>query len=280
MRTDQILPVTLRIALLIPLAAFAACSDGGKATADRPGGSAAAHTDAAPASSPSGVFVGKVTETMDAGSYTYVEVESGDRKIWAAGPQTKVAVGQEVTIPLEMMMVDFESPSMDRTFPELYFVASFDGGGMPAGHGMGGQPGGDPHAGMSMGGGQAEENPHAGIARASAPEVNLADIALPAGGTRIEELWGDRDKLAGQSVTVRGQVVKVNNGIMGRNWMHLRDGSGDAAAGTHDLTVTATSGTAAVGDIVTVTGTVSVDKDFGAGYRYDLIVEDASLRNQ
>lgn len=274
MRTDQILPVTLRIALLIPLAALAACADGGKATADRPGASAAAHTDAAPASAPAGAFVGKVTETMDAGSYTYVEVESGGRKIWAAGPQTAVAVGQEVTIPLEMMMVDFESPSMDRTFPELYFVASFDGGGKPAGGGMGG----DPHAGMSMGGGPAEGNPHAGIAGAPAPEVDLADIALPAGGTRIGELWGSRQDLEGQSVTVRGQVVKVNNGIMGRNWMHLRDGSGDAATGTHDLTVTAENGTAAVGDIVTVTGTVTVDKDFGAGYRYDLIVEDASLQ--
>ena len=85
-----------------------------------------------------------------------------------------------------------------------------------------------------------------------------------------------RTEMRGESVTVRGQVVKVNNGIMGRNWLHLRDGSGDAAEGTHDLTVTSDE-TAAIGDVVTVTGTVAVDKDFGAGYRYDLIVEDAAL---
>jgi len=264
MKPDRIPSLTLPFALLLALAAAPACSGGKDAPADRAAGAPAAHTDAAPASASdaSGVFAGKVTQTMDAGTYTYVEVEAGGERIWAAGPQTAVTVGQDVTIPLGMKMVDFTSETLDRTFPELYFVTSFSGG-MPAGHGMGGAM-------------ASNTDPHAGLAKTDAPTIELGSIALPAGGRRIEELWSSRKDLEGQSVTVRGQVVKVNNNIMGRNWMHLRDGSGDEGKGTHDLTVTAGS-SAAIGDVVTVTGTVAVDKDFGAGYRYELIVEDATL---
>ena len=71
--------------------------------------------------------------------------------------------------------------------------------------------------------------------------------------------------------------MKYSAGIMGRNWIHLQDGTGDAATGTHDITVTS-SDTTAVGDIILVEGTVAVDKDFGAGYRYAVIVEEASVK--
>ncbi|MBZ0268080.1 DNA-binding protein [bacterium] len=267
MKTDRIQSLTLPFALLLALTAAPGCSGGKDAPAGQATGSAAAHMDAAPASASdaSGAFVGKITQTMDAGTYTYVEVESGGERIWAAGPQTAVTVGQDVTIPLGMKMVDFESETLDRTFSELYFVNSLSSQ-PPAGHGMGG-------SGMAA---NRNADPHAGITQTDAPDVALGSIALPAGGKRIVELWGSRSALDGKSVTVRGQVVKVNTNIMGRNWMHLRDGSGDEGKGTHDLTVTAGS-SAAVGDVVTVTGTVAVDKDFGAGYRYDLIVEDATL---
>jgi len=77
-------------------------------------------------------------------------------------------------------------------------------------------------------------------------------------------------------VTVRGRVVKYNGGILGRNWLHLQDGSGELAKGTNDLTVT-TTGAAAIGDVVTATGTGAVDRDFGAGYTYTVMVEDAAL---
>jgi hypothetical protein len=73
----------------------------------------------------------------------------------------------------------------------------------------------------------------------------------------------------------RGKVVKTNPNIMGKNWLHVRDGSG--AEGTNDLTVT-TAGTAPnVGDTVVVKGTVALEKDFGMGYQYDIIVEDAEV---
>jgi len=82
--------------------------------------------------------------------------------------------------------------------------------------------------------------------------------------------------LAGKTVSAQGKVVKVNNGIMGRNFIHLQDGTGEAAKGTNDLTVTSKQ-TAAVGDQVTISGVVVLNRDFGAGYTYPLLIEDASI---
>jgi hypothetical protein len=92
----------------------------------------------------------------------------------------------------------------------------------------------------------------------------------------VGDLYKERAELNGKPVTVHGKVVKVNNMIMDRNWVHVRDGSGDAAAATNDLTVT-TQDTAEPGDLVTVTGTLVVDQDFGSGYKYPLLVEKATI---
>jgi hypothetical protein len=92
----------------------------------------------------------------------------------------------------------------------------------------------------------------------------------------IADVYQDKAALAGQPVTIHGKVVKVNNSIMNRNWLHLQDGSGDAAAGTNDIAVTSDA-TAAMGDEITITGTVAVDLDFGAGYKYPLLIEKATI---
>jgi hypothetical protein len=92
----------------------------------------------------------------------------------------------------------------------------------------------------------------------------------------IADLYKDKAELAGKQVTLHGKVVKVNNQIMNRNFLHLQDGTGDAAAGTNDVTITSEA-TAAKGDEITVTGTVAVDTDFGAGYSYPLLVEKATI---
>jgi hypothetical protein len=107
-------------------------------------------------------------------------------------------------------------------------------------------------------------------------EVDLSGIAKAEGGKTVAEVFAEKDALAGQPVTVRGKVVKVNAGIMGKNWLHVRDGSG--AEGTNDLTVTTAGTLPAVGDTVVVTGPVTLNKDFGMGYTYDVIVEDAAVQ--
>jgi hypothetical protein len=116
--------------------------------------------------------------------------------------------------------------------------------------------------------------PHPMPATDAAP-VDLSGIAKADGGKTVAEVFAGKDALAGKPVTVRGKVVKSNSGIMGKNWIHVRDGSG--SDGTNDLTVTTTTAQPNVGDTVLVTGPVSLNKDFGMGYQYDVIVEDAQV---
>ncbi len=90
----------------------------------------------------------------------------------------------------------------------------------------------------------------------------------------VEALFSEKTELAGKTVQVHGKVVKVNNGVMNRNFLHLQDGTG--AEGSNDLTVTSQQ-TANIGDKVTITGVVAVDRDFGFGYEYPLLMEEASI---
>ena len=105
---------------------------------------------------------------------------------------------------------------------------------------------------------------------------DFEDIEVPAGGLTVADVWARRGELAGQMVTVRGKVTKYNAGIMGRNWIHLQDGSGSEVDGTHDLVVTTDAGIAA-GNVITIKGIVALDQDFGAGYKYPLLVEEATI---
>jgi hypothetical protein len=108
-------------------------------------------------------------------------------------------------------------------------------------------------------------------------EIDLAGIAKAEGGKTVAEVYAEKDALANTKVTVRGKVVKTNAGIMGKDWLHVRDGSG--ADGTNDLTVTAAPGAGPkVGDTVVVTGTVVLNKDFGMGYQYPVMVEGAEVK--
>lgn len=103
-----------------------------------------------------------------------------------------------------------------------------------------------------------------------------APIEPAKGGTTVEGVWKARTALAGRSVTVRGKVVKFTGGVLGVNWLHLQDGTGSAADGTNDITVTSDA-QAAVGDVVTVTGTVTLNKDLGSGYNYPVLIERAQI---
>jgi len=120
-----------------------------------------------------------------------------------------------------------------------------------------------------------DTQPHPSPAAAAAP-VDLSGIEKAAGGRTIAEVFAEKDQLAGETVVVRGRVVKVNAGIMGKNWLHVRDGSG--AEGTNDLTVTTAGVLPSVGDTVLVTGPVSVNRDFGMGYAYPVVLEDAEVK--
>ena len=207
------------------------------------------------------MVTGPVLETMNASNYTYVRVKTDAGDIWAASSEFKVAVGDRVTLALEMPMENFRSQTLNRDFPLIYFTTRI------------GPEGAVPTAAPAMMSGHGQT----GAAEARAASAQVTEPIQPApGGTTIASVWANRKSLAGKTVTVRGKVVKFNGGIMGRNWIHIQDGTGAAADGTHDLLVTSDAA-ASVGDVVTITGTVAIDKDFTAGYAYAVLIESAKI---
>jgi hypothetical protein len=117
---------------------------------------------------------------------------------------------------------------------------------------------------------------HAGAPAAVDVKVVAVERAPGADGRTVAEVYAQRKQLGDKTVAVRGTVVKFLPGIMGRNWLHLRDGSGSADAGDNDLTFT-TAENAEVGAVVVARGLVRADKDFGSGYAYRAIVEETRL---
>ncbi len=213
----------------------------------------------APAQPAPGGITGKVVETMNAGPYTYVLVDDGAKRTWAAGPNTAVAVGDTVALPAGNPMQDFKSTSLGRTFEMIYFVP-----GIQVTAGSGAKPA---TAGSQ---GAAATNP-------TIAAIDLSNIKKAEGGHTVAELFANKDTLVGKEVAVRGRVVKFNAGIMGKNWIHLRDGTG--STGTNDVTAT-TSATATVGSLVLVRGKLVTDKDFGFNYKYPVLIEDAAVTTE
>jgi hypothetical protein len=214
-----------------------------------------------PSESQSGVCSGSVVETMNSGGYTYLKVDCGDRQVWAAGPQTQVAVGDNVSLAPGSEMRNFHSPTLNRTFETILFVTGIEASGDASA----------PDTGSTA---EALQKGPGGGKQAA---FDFSDIEKPAGAKTVAEIFSSRSELEGAQVLVLGKVVKFNAKIMGKNWIHLQDGTGEPAS--NDLTVT-TDGTASVGDTVLIRGTVSLDKDLGAGYRYDILIEDATVKAQ
>ena len=105
-------------------------------------------------------------------------------------------------------------------------------------------------------------------------ETSAETSELPGETIVLAELLANKDQYAGQTIRVAGNVLKVNTNIMDRNWVHIQDGS--LAGRKEDMTII-TADNVNVGDDVVFVGKVTLDKDFGAGYKYDIIIEDAVL---
>lgn len=246
----------LMVFALMALALGAGCkSDAGKTSAPATAVTPEVVKPEPAASKPGGGVSGKVAETMEASGYTYILVEKGTEKTWVAGPKTVVKVGDEVAVSEGSVMNDFESKSLKRTFKQIIFAPAITVNGV---------------GGTVAAGKDSASHTQAPVAAA----VDLKGIVKAKGGKSVAELFAGRAELNGKAVLVRGKVVKTMSGIMGKNWLHVKDGTG--GAGTDDLVVT-TSKVAKVGDTVLVNGKLTADKDFGSGYRYDAIVEDAEI---
>jgi len=239
---------------LILIALLITFTEGGaQATSASPDSAQATVTHATLPASP-GNLNGEIVETMNAAGYTYVLLDTGSGKIWAASTETSVKVGQRVSVPAGELMTGFSSKALNRTFDKIYFVSgiypegALDNAAVP-GHGM------------------------AGSSRTVVTDAHVEAVAKAEGGYTVEEILSRSTTLNGQKVMVRGRVVKFTADIMGTNWVHIQDGT------PGDLTVT-TDTLVAKGDLVMVEGVLSVNRDFGAGYVYPAIIEKALVTKE
>ena len=196
-----------------------------------------------------------VQEVIQATSYTYLKVKEADSEFWMAIAKRQIEAGTTISFAGGLEMKNFESKDLQRTFETIYFVDRIVSGGTPA-----------TQQSMSM-------------PRPMKPELEKKEVSIePAeGGITIAELFTNRDSYADKTVLIKGQVTKVNRAIMNKNWVHLQDGTGDS--GGFDLTVT-TEEDVNVGDVVTFEGKITLNKDFGSGYSYEVLMEQAKLQTQ
>jgi len=210
-------------------------------------------------------YFGKVLETMNGGGYTYAKVDDGGNVYWIAGPQTNLTVGSSVSFIEQMVMTDFTSKSLNRTFDQIVFVTAIvPAGGVQSSATTQAMPAVDPHA-----------NCNHDKELTLQPITSEVKIAKNASGYTIEEIYAKKATLKDKNVKVNAKVVKVSKNIMGKDWIHLQDGSG--AAGTDDIIATAANSTVQVGDSVTATGTIKTDVDLGYGYNFPVLIEETKF---
>lgn len=206
------------------------------------------------------VLAGKVVETMNAGGYTYVCLEKKGTNTWVAVPDMKVSVGKQMSFLPGSEMRNFTSKTLNRTFESIIFS-----GGPVAQE----KRTGDRTASLKSPGNKAAVSP-------IASDIKVEKATGPDAYT-VGEIFEKRTDLNKKTAVVKGKVVKVSAGIMGKNWIHVQDGTGNPEKKTHDLIITSQD-LPSVGDVVTMKGTIYTDKDFGAGYKYDVIMEQGSIR--
>jgi hypothetical protein len=209
-------------------------------------------------SSPAAVR-GEVLEVKDVDAYTYLRLKTKDGETWAAVNRAPIKKGAEVSIENPTVMTNFSSKTLNRTFDRIVF-------GSLAGAGTGAATAKTDlnamHAGMS----QPADIADVKVAKATGPDART-----------VAEIVGTKADLKGKTVLVRGKVVKYTPAVLGKNWIHLRDGSGSADAKTNDVLVT-TKDETKIGDVVLVKGVVRTDVDLGSGYTYTVMVDEATLQ--
>ena len=175
--------------------------------------------------------------------------------------ETPVKVGSDIVFKDGMEMGAFESKALKRTFESIVFA-----NGIVSGAEKG--PVADPGKGQGVSPGSQSA--------AKAAKISVEKATGP-NATTIEDAFKNSAKLNKKKVVIRGQVVKFSTGIMNKNWIHIQDGTGSEKKKTHNLVCTSASDIADVGDVVTISGTLIKDRDFGGGYKYAVIVEDAKV---
>ena len=215
-------------------------------------------TNSSPSSLTSNEHEVLVREILNTEKYSYLHVMERDKKYWIAVSKRDISIGDTYYFTGGLLKQNFYSREFDRVFEKVYLVSNIRK-----------QP--KPGAGRT---GSAVDDALNRIQGNSITDLNMDvspnDIEPVEGAVTLAELFANKDKFSGNTVKITGKCVKVNPMIMNRNWLHIQDGTG----GGLDLTVTTTE-KVPLGAVVSLEGAITLDKDFGAGYRYDIIMEGA-----
>jgi len=207
-----------------------------------------------------------VEEVLQANAYTYLNVTENGNEQWIAVTRIDdVKKGDTFYYKDFMEMKNFESKDLNRTFESVYFIQDLkrNAEGFQA---MSQQPQ-MPEGHVPVGG------EHQGTPNVAQESIEIEPVD---GGITIQELYSNAAKYDGQQILVKGKVVKTNYGIMDKNWFHIQDGT--AADDKFDLTITSVEEGVNVGDVVVFEGTVTLNKDFGHGYSYEILLEEGTLK--
>ena len=208
-------------------------------------------------------YSGVIAEIVEVDNYTYLRIESDQGSAWVATSLVWVNEGDVISFPSGVLMENFHSATLDRTFDKIMFVENINVTQPAAGEAEPPPSTSDLPEGHPV-------MPTQGLATdEAAPQVEAVE-----GSKNVAEIYAAYPGIDGQQVTVRGQVLKFSPGIMGANWVTLRDGTGTEP---DNILVAKTDETVAIGDTVTVTGIVKVDVSLGYGYDYKILVENANL---
>lgn len=206
----------------------------------------------------------EVKEVIQTSKYTYLRVTENGTEKWVAVSKTNAAVGDKYYYNGDLQMNNFHSKELNRDFPTIFFISQISqypiAGNMPASQTQ--KPIPQPGNGAT--------------AHTGRPQVQETPVKLDKkkGELSIAELYQKKKQFANKEITIRGVVVKVNEQVMGRNWVHIQDGT--KFGSDFDLTVTGQF-RPSINQEITIKGTVFVDKNFGSGYFYPLIIEKATL---
>ena len=210
----------------------------------------------------SGLTKGIVQEVLQVSAYTYLNVlEENDTKRWIAVPTIDAKLGEIYYYKGGMEMPDFESQELDRKFDTVLFLGSITSAeAIDLDKGLV-----DPNAVV------VEDSKPTKQATLEKLELNIEEVE---GGIRIGDLFENKELYNGKTIKIKGEVTKFSKAILGKNWVHFQDGS--QYNGAYDLMIT-TQENLMVGDVVVFEGVIALNKDFGAGYFYNIILEEAVL---
>lgn len=195
----------------------------------------------------------KILEIKDAGGYTYIKVEEKGKQYWAAIIKSPVKVGQDITFKEQVIMKNFKSKALNKTFENIMFAEV-------------------PRKGIA--GSDNVHNIHGNMIKKKQKEVK-PDVKFNQGlftsnekaiKADISDLYKNKSKYKNKNVEVQGDVLQVSNKVMGNTWIKLYNGK-DAVifrSPNEDEKIS-------IGDTVKVTGTINTDVDFGYGYKYEIL---------